>query len=138
MTITELIKKTNTTEVIDTLVSLHSLHYYEPGFILDRNKIKKIYKDIVSRLKHPGGPSSLPGCIDFVYNNKTEVYDVYVNIKDTRRLLRDWWDWSQPLVTLQHMTIITKKIPFEQALAEVLVEITFHLFPEKQNIEVDV
>ena len=138
MTITELIKKTNTTEVIDTLVSLHSLHYYEPGYILDRTKIKRIYKDIISRLSRPGNPNSASGYIDFIYNTKTEVYDLYINMSGTRKLLRDWWNWSQPLAALQHITIKTKKIPFDQALAEVLVEITFHLFPEKQNIEVDV
>jgi len=137
MTLLDLIQKADTTHVVDTLTALHRIHYYEPGYVLS-DKVSDTYHSILNKLKSTTMPQSSITDLHVTYNPKSETYDLYITHNGHKTPLREWWNWDKPINSLQYINIKYKKLNLEELLAEVLVEITFYLFPEEKNIKLDV
>jgi hypothetical protein len=108
----------NPDECIDTLVTLHRRHYYEPGYVLDGEKIYASYQQVYTAiLECPPGTSK--GEIQMKLNHDTNTYSVTYN--------------SKPLheynLTRDHLpnTRVTypKDMTTNQVMVEILYEITY-------------
>ena len=126
MKINDLIKKCNIDNILDTLISLHRVHYHEPGYVFD-SKIKKLYRHIIeelSRVDYTGHTLKMK----IIYNSDQGIYDILVDGVKLRDIAPNVLG-PDNISMLSVIEVPKSELSHEAILLEILTEITFITFP---------
>lgn len=124
MKIRNIFKRSNKEDIINTLTSLHRIHYFEPGYILN-DTVSLMYSEIYDKIENEP-ETTINKHIVFKWDQTTETYTVTIDNK----LLRTWASENiQKFSTLANFHMDRIDLTDNQIVAELLVELTFNSFP---------
>jgi hypothetical protein len=121
-TVNDIFKEVDLPKCVDTLLSLHRLHYHEPGYLLDGLSLRHKYHDMVNSIVDTPRDWQDKDTVKFSLDMKSSTYTVTVR----GVLLRDI---NQSIDKISNMAIEhPKTLSKESLVLEILFEISYYDF----------
>ena len=121
-TVTDIFKKVDLQECVDTLLSLHRLHYQEPGYLLDGISLRHKYNKIVDSIVNTPNNWQDNDTIKISLEMESNTYKLTIG----DMLLRDS---DQSIDIISNMKIdYPRTLSKESVVLELLFEISYYDF----------
>lgn len=124
-----LVESCDTGKCINDLIELHRVHYYEPGYLLDkdllRDKYRTFIKEVLS-LYNSGMVIETVNKVEFLYDKQQSVYNLTID----KTLLRDWINTNNISAVASMNIQAPDTLSKEQVLLELIYELTYYEFVE--------
>lgn len=120
--IKRVIKNSDVSECLDTLVELHSKHYYTPGCILNRKLIRDKYTEYIDNIIESVLDYNNQSTVRMFLDNRNGIYNTEIN----GTTLREWVKTA----TSKQVSSLNIDYPHDmhsnQVLLELLYELTYY------------